>query len=223
MSFLDKIIHRVAQSELQETVDNLLALSKLNIKFFVFLALSAGIATLGLLEQNTAVVIGAMVLAPLLTPLLCFSLGILALKKKMILYGISAVLLGTILSILISAGMVLALDRNEIPGQIIDLYSFHTVEFLLVALFAGMAGAYSSFKTDTKDELIGVAIAAALIPPLAFAGIALGIQEMKLFKNTISLYGLSILSTTLGAMVIYAIYLVVNKVKPEKIKEDAGK
>lgn len=210
---------RIAKSELQNTVNKLLDESILKPRFFLLLFLSAAIATLGLLEENMSITIGAMVIAPLLTPLLCFSLGGLSFKPKMIRFGLSALVFGSILSILLSAGLVQFLGRTEIPKSIIELYSFHNFDFILVALFSGMAGAFSSLKEETKDELIGVAIAAALIPPLAFAGMALGIGDFELFNNTLILYSINLLATSLGAMIIYAMFILTHKVDADKIKE----
>lgn len=219
MDFKLSLTNRIAKSELQNTVTKLLSESVLKPRFFLLLFLSAAIATLGLLEENVSVTIGAMVIAPLLTPLLCFSLGGLSVKPKMIKFGLSALIFGSILSILLSAGLVQALGRTEIPESVMRLYTFHNFDFILVAFFSGMAGAFSSLKEETKDELIGVAIAAALIPPLAFAGMALGIGDMNLFQNTLTLYGINLLSTSLGAMIIYAIFILTHKVDADKIKE----
>lgn len=212
---------RIAKSELQNTVSKLLDESILKPRFFLLLFLSAAIATLGLLEENVSITIGAMVIAPLLTPLLCFSLGGLSFKPRMITFGLSALIFGSVLSILLSAGLLQILGRTEIPASVIDLYTFHNFDFILVAFFSGMAGAFSSLKEETKDELIGVAIAAALIPPLAFAGMALGIGDLALFKNTLILYGINLLATSLGAMVVYAIFILTHKVDADKIKEKA--
>lgn len=222
MGLKDLITNKLAKSELQKTVNRLLEESILKPRFFLLLFLSAAIATLGLLEENLSVVIGAMVIAPLLTPLLCFSLGGLTFKTKMITFGLSALIFGSALSILLSAGTAKLLGKTEIPQAILDLYTFHNFDFVIVAFLSGMAGAFSSLKDETKDELIGVAIAAALIPPLAFAGMALGIGELELFKDTTVLYLINLLATSLGAMLIYAVYMLTHKVDSDKIKEKAS-
>jgi uncharacterized hydrophobic protein (TIGR00271 family) len=219
MGLNNLLTKRIAKSELQNTVTKLLSESILKPRFFLLLFLSAAIATLGLLTENVSVTIGAMVIAPLLTPLLCFSLGGLSFKPKMIKFGLSALIFGSLLSILLSAGLVQVLGRTEIPESIMRLYSFNSFDFILIAFLSGMAGAFSSLKEETKDELIGVAIAAALIPPLAFAGIALGIGNIELFKETLILYGINLLATSLGAMVIYAIYMLTHRVDADQIKE----
>jgi len=220
MVFKSLLKKRVMQNELQTTVNRLLEESILKTRFFLLLFLSTAIATLGLLEQNVSVTIGAMVIAPLLTPLLCFSLGGLNFKPKMILFGLKALIYGSVLSILLSAFIVQALGISEIPQNIVDLYNFHGFEFIYIALLSGMAGAYSSLKKETQDELIGVAIAAALIPPLAFAGMSLGVWDLNLFKSTLTLYIVNILATSLGAMLIYATYMIVHRINADKIEEE---
>ena len=215
-----ELIHaRIAKSEMQKTVDRLLEASSLRAGFFIHLFLSAGIATLGLLEGNTAIVIGAMVIAPLLTPLLCLSLGVLSFKPKMIIYGLQATVLGSVLGILSGAAIVFLFGKTTVPAELLDLYTFHNYDFLMIALLSGMAGAYASLNPRRNEELIGVAIAAALVPPLAFAGIALGLQEMELFKDVLVLYLVNLLATSIGAMIVYGLFLAKNKVDPEEIVE----
>jgi uncharacterized hydrophobic protein (TIGR00271 family) len=213
------IAKHLKQGELQRTVETLLGESILKSRFFILLFLSTTIATLGLLTENVAVTIGAMVIAPLLTPLLCFSMGALNFKPKMIVFGLKALVFGSFFSIVLSALMVQALQTSEIPASLIKLYEFHGFEFIYVALFSGMAGAYSSLKKETQDELIGVAIAAALVPPLAFAGISLGVGDFPLFKETLLLYVVNLLATSLGAMLIYAIYIFVHRINADKLAE----
>jgi len=219
MPFKKIITKHLKQNELQKTVGNLLEESILKSRFFILLFLSTSIATLGLLTENASVTIGAMVIAPLLTPLLCFSLGALNFKPKMILFGLKALILGSFFSIVLSALLVQVLGIKEIPEYLIKLYEFHGFEFIYVAVFSGMAGAYSSLKKETQDELIGVAIAAALVPPLAFAGIALGVWDIILFKETIILYLVNILATSLGAMFVYAMYMLVHRINGDKLAE----
>jgi len=219
MPFKKIITKHLKQNELQKTVGNLLEESILKSRFFILLFLSTSIATLGLLTENASVTIGAMVIAPLLTPLLCFSLGALNFKPKMIIFGLKALILGSFFSIVLSAILVQVLGTKEVPAYLIKLYEFHGFEFIYVALFSGMAGAYSSLKKETQDELIGVAIAAALVPPLAFAGIALGVWDISLFKETIVLYLVNILATSLGAMLVYAIYMLVHRINGDKLEE----
>ena len=219
MGIRDFIHNKIAKSELQETVDRLLEESLLHRGFFIRLFLSAAIATLGLLENNMAIVIGAMVIAPLLTPLLCLSLGGLSFKPKMIRYGLITVILGSILGIFTGAALVFILGKTVVPVEIVELYTFHSFDFLIIAFLAGMAGAFASLSQKTSEQLIGVAIAAALVPPLAFAGITLGLLEFELFRKTLILYLLNLLSTSLGAMVVYGIFLISNRVNTTKIEE----
>lgn len=209
----------VEKSLLQATVDRLLEKSILKTEFFIQLFLSASIATLGLIDNNMSIVIGAMVIAPLLTPLLSFSLGAISFKPKLFLFGLLAIILGSILGILTAAGLVYVMGHSEIPRQIVDIYTFHGYDFLIIALLSGMAASFASLNKDRSEQLIGVAIAAALVPPLAFAGIALGMQQYELFTKTITLYALNLLATSLGAMIVYASFLAKNRLDPAQIEE----
>ncbi len=217
------IIKKVAQNiivktELTITVDRLLKESKFTFNFFFLLTVSAVIATIGLLNNNTAVIIGAMIIAPLLTPLLCLSMGVMAMKKKMIVYGVSSLFFGSAVGVATAYLTTALLGRTALPLEVIDLYTVHQFEFILIAFLTGMAGAFSSLNPKRSEQLIGVAIAVALIPPLSFAGISLALSEQQLFQDSIILFTLSILSTSLGAMVVYAAHFVRNQLDASEVK-----
>lgn len=209
----------IVKTELTITVDRLLKESKFTFNFFFLLIVSSIIATIGLLNNNTAVIIGAMIIAPLLTPLLCLSMGVLTVKKKMITYGVSSLVLGSVIGVITASVTTVLLGKTAVPYEVIDLYTVHDFEFILIAFLTGMAGAFSSLNPKRSEQLIGVAIAVALIPPLAFAGISLALQEQELLRSSITLFTLSILGTSLGAMIVYAAHFLRNQLDASELGE----
>jgi uncharacterized hydrophobic protein (TIGR00271 family) len=150
------------------------------------MALSTLIAVLGLLADSTAVVIGAMVVAPLMAPVLGVSAGLVMDSQRRALVSALISLAGTVFSIVlaaVSAKILLTLRSAPIdgalPGEIMARTAPNMFD-LGVALVAGAAGAYAQMRRQAADALIGVAVAVALVPPLAVVGITLQLGEWSL-------------------------------------------
>lgn len=148
-----------------------------DVDFFVMMGLAAVIATLGLLLDSGAVIIGAMLVAPLFTPILAFSMAIAMGDIRLIRLAIESSLKGIFLAIglalVIAALAPLPIDPVQLP-EIAGRTQPNLLD-LAVALAAGAAGAYAVARKDVAAALPGVAIAAALVPPLAVVGIGLAV------------------------------------------------
>ena len=160
---------RVPRTELYEAR---IASSKPSLGFFILLISSAVIATLGLISNSTAVVIGAMIVAPLMDPILSLSFGLAVSDGRLIRrsavtvgFGVLAVV-GT--ASLISWGLGVSYVQLQITGRtspnLIDLG---------IAIAAAVAGSFSMTRKQLSNSIAGVAIAVALVPPLCVSGIGL--------------------------------------------------
>jgi uncharacterized hydrophobic protein (TIGR00271 family) len=146
-----------------------------DVDFFVMMGLSATIGTIGLLLNSGAVIIGAMLVAPLLTPFLAFSLAIstgdLRLLRLAVESSMKGIFVAVGIGLTIGALASLPLDVANLP-EIASRTRPNLLD-LGVALAAGAAGAYAVGRKEVATALPGVAIAAALVPPLAVVGINL--------------------------------------------------
>jgi uncharacterized hydrophobic protein (TIGR00271 family) len=147
--------------------------------FFVMMLLSTVIATLGVLQDSTAVVIGAMLIAPLMTPILGVAAAIVGGWRVRLIY--SALLVTTAA---IGAVFVAWLVTAWVPGftdlttnSQIDSRTSPTLLDLLIAVAAGAAGAYATVDKRVSSSITGVAIAVALVPPLSVVGVTLQQQR----------------------------------------------
>lgn len=142
------------------------------------MALSTVVAAIGLIENNVAVVIGAMVIAPLLGPNLALSLGIslgdLALMKKAVFTSAA----GVSLAFALSALMGLVLPLEEYSDELMARTDVG-VSSAILALASGAAAALS-LTTGLSSVLVGVMVAVALLPPAATLGIMVGQGERDL-------------------------------------------
>ena len=139
---------------------------------FLFLTLtSAAVATLGLLLNSPAVVIGSMLLAPLLGPILRFGFALPRLDASDMSHGLGTISIGVAVALAVSA-LVVHLSPMAAPtAEIIARTQPGTMD-LLVALCAGLAGGYAVIR-GLSGVFAGFAIATALMPPLATVGFGL--------------------------------------------------
>jgi uncharacterized hydrophobic protein (TIGR00271 family) len=142
------------------------------IDFFMLIALSAGIAALGLLLSSPAVIIGAMLVAPLMSAIVGLGLGTIQGDLRLLRLAGSATLRGMTLAI--SMGLFIGwLAPFQSPTPEMMSRTAPSLLDLGVALISGLAGAYALCRKNISSALAGVAIAVALVPPLATVGIGL--------------------------------------------------
>ncbi|HMB92805.1 MAG TPA: TIGR00341 family protein [Rhodothermales bacterium] len=160
---------RVSRDELYQDVIDAIDVSKI---FHIFVFLSTVVAAGGMLRNNVAVVIGAMVIAPLLGPNIALALGTTlgdtSLLRRALWVNITGVILALVLSVLI--GLLFTIDPTT--PELFARTRVHLSDIVL-ALAAGAAGALS-FTRGMAESLIGVMVAVALLPPLVALGILMG-------------------------------------------------
>ncbi len=170
--------------------------------FWTMLVLSGVIATAGVLADSTATVIGAMIIAPLSTPIMGIALGIV--KRERIRAG-RFVLFGGAVVVLI--GIVAAFVVPDIDLQTnaqITSRTSPTVIDLVAAIATGLAGAVGLSRRDVAAVLPGVAIAISLVPPLAVVGICLGEGSLELATGALLLFVSNLVSMVIAGTVLFA-------------------
>ena len=160
---------RVPRIELYE---KRIASSKPSLGFFVLLISSSVIATLGLISNSTAVVIGAMIVAPLMDPILSLAFGIAVADGRLIRRSAVTVSLGVTSVIAASALISMLLGISYIQSEITARTSPNLID-LGIAIAAAVAGSFSMTRERLSNSIAGVAIAVALVPPLCVSGIGL--------------------------------------------------
>ena len=143
-----------------------------SLGFFFMLILSSAIATFGLLSNNAPTIIGAMIIAPLMAPILGLAYGIVIFEWEQSSRSTLTVIAGTLLVVLF-AYLTTRLIGLRIAGSEILSRTTPTLLDLGVALAAGAAGAFAYSRKSIANSIAGVAIAVALVPPLAVTGIGL--------------------------------------------------
>lgn len=183
---------------------DLLEDSTLNLNFLVLVVTSCVIATLGLLTNSAAVIIGAMIIAPLMNPLRGLALGALIADRLLLRHSLITLTMGTIVAILTS-GLLGGLFR--IPalsfGSEILARTQPTLADLGVALAAGGVSGFAKIRPKVSDVLAGTAIAVALMPPLCVVGIALSQRSLPYSGGAFLLFLTNFLGITLACILIF--------------------
>jgi len=173
-----------------------------SINFFVLITLSAIIATLGLLLNSPAVIIGAMLVAPLMTPIVATAIGISFGDVRTMRLSLESTLQGVLVSIFISI-LVAAISPLRVLNSEILARTQPTLLDLGVALASGMAGAYAIARKEVGEALPGVAIAAALMPPVCTIGIGVALVNWQVAGGATLLFVTNLIAITLAAAVVF--------------------
>jgi uncharacterized hydrophobic protein (TIGR00271 family) len=172
------------------------------INFFVLIVLSCLIAALGLLLNSPAVVIGAMLVAPLMSPIMALSLGLVLGDLRMIRFSVEAIIKGVAMAVVIAAFLGLLTPLKTITDEMLARGQ-PTLLDMGVALASGMAGAYAMTRKDVSAALPGVAIAAALMPPLATAGLSISMGNAHVAGGAFLLFLTNTAAISLAAGVVF--------------------
>ncbi len=190
IKYLQKALPFFPHAQESDFKDLFLALkenSKTTSTYLLLMVLSTMLATLGLFLNSPAVVIGAMVLAPLMAPIISLAMGLqrsdIALSKQ----AFSTVLTGTLIALALSATMAYIFPVHSVTDEIQGRLNPSILD-LLVAVLSGVAGAFANSRENIAKSLPGVAIAVALVPPLCVAGIGLGWMNLDVFLGAMLLY-----------------------------------
>ncbi|WP_098105805.1 DUF389 domain-containing protein [Novosphingobium sp. PC22D] len=154
--------------------------------YILMCALSAGIAALGLLQSSTAVVIGAMLISPLMSPIAALGFGFASIDGHRIKDAARVVAIGAGIGIMTGVLITwLSPIRNATPEILARTQP--TLLDLAVALFSGIAGGYATV-IGKGGTAIGVAIATALMPPLAVLGYGIGVLQIRFALGALLLF-----------------------------------
>ncbi|MEM6257995.1 MAG: TIGR00341 family protein [Planctomycetota bacterium] len=172
--------------------------SQWNFDFIALICLSTAIATLGLMQNSAAVVIGAMLVAPLMTPLIGCGLAVVQGNGYLMRNASKSVLLGFMVALLLAVLMGLVIPHVGLTSEMLSRGSPNALD-LAVALISGIAAAYATARPNLLGALPGVAIAAALVPPIATSGVGLAHGDLVTAAGAAMLFFTNIIAIVLGA------------------------
>ncbi len=173
-----------------------------SVDFFVMMGLSAVIAAFGLLQNSPAIIIGAMLVAPLMSAIMAIGLGITMGNLRLLRRAIEATIKGVVLAIIVSFLASVFVPTNGPTAEILARARPNLLD-LGVAIFSGFAGAYALCRRDLTEALAGVAISAALVPPLASVGVGLSLGDMGIAGGAFLLFLTNLIAISGSSGVIF--------------------
>lgn len=173
-------------------------------RYAFMVMMSAGIAVLGLLLSSPAVVIGAMLISPLMSPILGLGFSLALFDFKEMRRALAALAVGAGAAVLFTA-LIVALSPLQAPTSEIIARTRPNLFDLAVALFAALAGTFAIIR-GRGDTIVGVAIATALMPPLAVVGFGLATWNMPVLGGAFALFVTNFVTIALSAMIMARFY-----------------
>ncbi len=198
----EEVIHkgRVSREELHDDLEKGAMITNIYISMIV---LSSIVAAIGVINNNVAVIIGAMVIAPMLTPNVSLSLATALGDLQLAKSALKTILLGISIAIILSFALGIILPVDPSLKEISSRTSVGLMDIVL-ALASGAAGALS-FTSAAPAVLIGVAVAVALMPPLVVFGLLLGAGYYSLALGALLLFLANLISVNLAGVVTFLV------------------
>jgi uncharacterized hydrophobic protein (TIGR00271 family) len=167
----------------------------------IFLTMMASIiCAFGFRMNSPSVILGSMVIAPLLFPVVGFGAAIYLRKPKSIIKNLTSIFIGTLIAILFS--FIVNLFFPSIQGtEITTRLAAHPLDYFMVALFSGMAGTFAFFWPDIISAIVGIGVSVALVPPMVMIGIGLADSNTDLTNSSVNIVLINILGILLGSYI----------------------
>lgn len=186
----------------QQLQADLLEESTLNKSYLILIVGSCAIATFGLLANSTAVIIGAMIIAPLMLPIRGLAFGALAGNVNLFWRGLIAVAVGTLLAIALAGCLGWSTGIPSFGSEVLSR-SKPTLLDLGIAVAAGGISGYAKLQPKISGSLAGTAIAVALMPPICVIGLGLSQGHGSLSLGATLLYLTNLLGITFSCMLTF--------------------
>ncbi|MFC1633097.1 DUF389 domain-containing protein [Patescibacteria group bacterium] len=189
--------HHIAEERIEKQ-------TKGSILFYVLLFFAVVLVTLGIIINSPAVTIGGMLIAPLYWPILGFALGVSKGAALNMYRGAVAIIISAIIAILLGYFIALLMPLSELSSEFF-MRTNPTLAELFIALAAGFAGAYIRIHPKISNLISGVAIAVALLPPLAVMGISIAQASPVHFFGAFLLFLTNLFAIIFAAIIVFRI------------------
>ncbi|OQX71311.1 TIGR00341 family protein [Candidatus Parcubacteria bacterium 4484_255] len=204
---LKAIFNNITSNDKNQTINKLIENSSPRKDFFIMTALSALMASFGILLNNTPILIGAMLIAPLLYSILSLGLGIVILDKKLIIRSIITVSKSFALCICLSAGTGLIFrGKAQNIGNFFLFAENTSTAYFIVAIISGLAGSLATIKPNMNEAMPGVAISVALVPPISALGIALPLLDPIIIRHFFDIFAINVIGILISSIFTFSAY-----------------
>lgn len=194
----------IEEKDKAAVVRKLMQNSTPNFDYFYLVGLSVTMATLGLLADSPSIVIGSMLIAPVLYPILGISLGFVMSNMEVLTRSVVTLLKSVSISLGLAIVVTLFFGVGEVTGEMSARLSPSMIHFF-VAVVAGAAVSFALAQPEWSETLPGIAISVALVPPLAVLGSGIAMLDMVVISGAFNMLLLNFLGILLAAMVTFSL------------------
>ena len=216
-------LNTLSDADKSKAVEKLITDSTPDFDFFLLMTLSMLMATFGLIIDSAAVVIGSMLIAPLLSPILSFSLGIVMSDSRLISRSFYTIIKSFIVGVVAAALVTLLFSSSDIstPGEVLSRIE-PSLAYFFVAVIAGFAVSYSLVRPNLSATLPGIAVAVALIPPLAVVGYGIAKFDWSIARGAFTLFLINVIGIIFASSFSFSLMnlYVKRKVAEKTIKKE---
>lgn len=220
------LFNNLTEKDKSQAVEELIKDSTPHADFFLMVMLSVLMATFGLLLDSPAIIIGSMLIAPILYPVLSLSLGIVMSDQKLMTRSFTTIIKSMGLGIATAAIITILFSyQDKIAGLEIISRTQPSLLYSAVAVVAGLAASFALVKPHLNETLPGIAISVAIIPPLAVVGIGIASLDISMISNSLLLFAINALGIIFASMIIFSMMnlYIKRKIAHETIKKEEKK
>lgn len=199
--WLRQQVATVERAEISEAID---ADGKLRGSYLFMCVMASGIATIGLLCNSVSVIIGAMLISPLMSPIVRLGLGIATLDLNRVFRSLGTLLAGMTLALVVAV-VIVWLSPLRTPTSEILARTKPNLFDMIAATLSGLAGGYAMIR-NRGGTIVGVAIATALMPPMAVVGFGIAVGQWDISKGALLLFTTNLATIALSVTLMSTWY-----------------
>lgn len=207
-SWFRTLVKPLSAAKRKDVIDEVTPAASPGVDYFLLVILSCSIATLGLITDSPAVIIGAMLVAPLMSPIIGIGLASITGNTNLLRNAASALLRGALLAVALAAVMTLINNNlpffsvQELPREVLSRIRPTPID-LVIALAGGIAAAYAMTQPNLSAALPGVAIATALMPPLCTIGIGIALNRWDVAGGATLLFITNTVTIAFASLLVF--------------------
>ena len=194
----------IEEKDKAAVVRKLLESSTPSFDFFYLVGLSVTMATLGLLADSPSIVIGSMLIAPLLYPILGVALGLVMSNFEVLGRSMLTLIKSLIIALVLSVVATLLFGDGFVTSEMAARLDPSFIHFM-VAVVAGAAVSFALARPEWSETLPGIAISVALIPPLAVVGTGIAMLDMAVITGSVVMLLMNLFGIVFSAMVSFSL------------------
>jgi len=199
----DHLFRDIGEDTRSKVVENIIEASTPRKSFFVMIAVASLLCTAGLLMDSVALIIGAMLIAPMLSAILSLSLGLVARSAKLSYRSFLVVFKAFLLLFIAGFAIAMLFQTSQSFAYEFFLKNDFQLEIFVIALIVGFAASLSFIRKELSQYVTGTAIAVTLIPPVSVAAIALRMGHLDHFLDALWIFWINFVGITISSMAVF--------------------